>query len=266
VGGSFATSLDDQRVLLGTSANELVLVALEPRTRSVLATFTAQIERILVRQLAARWVVTALADGTLVRHDLSSGTQTQTRGGVFSPGLDVTAAASGGDVYFAAGATLRRWTPEGHLSDFGTLPRPIQATHLLNDEHILVVTDDGSKYLAGVSTRRFVRMPAFGATYTWASLAATLIVADDGTGGIIVLDTVANASFKIARATPSNATPDITSDGSTVIMRDAALDSTAIAFWRLELPWTAEETARWVDSLTNATFDARTGTLGWAPL
>jgi len=99
----------------------------------------------------------------------------------------------------------------------------------------------------------------------WATLDPTLIVTDDRSGGVTVLDVVANAAWKIARATPAGSTPDITGDGSVVVMRDATLDGTAIALWPLDLPTTPEATAKWIDDMTNATFDPRTGMLGWPP-
>ncbi|MBA3500058.1 MAG: hypothetical protein H0T65_06790, partial [Deltaproteobacteria bacterium] len=270
--GTFATSLDDRRALLGTKQHQLVVYHLETRSKQVLQTFAAPIERIAVREVSPRWLVTVLTDGTLARNDIAGGSMTQIRMAprtdTFSPGLATTAATSAGDVFFATGARLRRWKLDGSADDFVVLPRPIHTTNLLEDERVLVVADDGTGYVVRTRTQDFVRLPTLGPGYAWGNEDPTLIITDDRSGGVTVLDVFAHAhvSWKIARAAPPGSTPDITSDGSVVVMRDATLDSTAIALWRLDLPTTPEATARWIDDLTNATFDPRTGMLGWPPL
>jgi hypothetical protein len=93
----------------------------------------------------------------------------------------------------------------------------------------------------------------------------TLLVTDDNTGGVSIIDLETAAAWKIARATPPSSTPDISGDGTAVILRDATLDSTAVALWQLDLPTSPAATAAWLDALTNATFDPRTGMLGWPP-
>jgi hypothetical protein len=41
------------------------------------------------------------------------------------------------------------------------------------------------------------------------------------------------------------------------------MTSSSLLVWTLDLPTTAEATARWLDKLTNATVDSPTEPLGW---
>ena len=269
IDAAFATVLDHQRAVIATKARELIIYDVDKRTRQHVATYDAAIDRLLARESTPRWVVTALDDGTLSRHDLASGHAMQTRIArrteAFSPGIATTAAMREGDVFFASGARLRRWKASGSIEDHVTCPRPIHSVFLLDETRLLVVAEDGTGYVARTDRSELLPLPTLGANYVWATLDPTLIVTDDRSGGVTVLDVVANAAWKIARATPAGSTPDITGDGSVVVMRDATLDGTAIALWPLDLPTTPEATAKWIDDMTNATFDPRTGMLGWPP-
>jgi Protein kinase domain len=261
----FAAVFDARRIVLATSQQEVVLLDITTRAREKIATFDAHVARIAVRD--TRWLVVALDDGKLVRHDLQTKQVTETRTAprteVLSPGMVVTVATPTGDVYFATGARIRKWTATGAVDDVSALPVPLTALHLLDEQRLLAVTADGTGYLVRLPTGELSRIPPLGAAYAWGTEDPTIIVTDDRTGGVTVLDTVANIAWKVARAAPTGMTPDITSDGKLVVMRDASLESLAIAVVPLDLPTTPEATAHWIDSMTNATFDPRTGMLGW---
>ena len=269
IDSAYASMLDDNHAVIATTKDELVVYDVDKRAQQRVAAYASKIDRLLVRGTDARWVVVVLETGTISRHDLASGQATETqiarRTDAFAPGLATTAAMRTGDVFFATGARLRRWKPDGSVSDHVTVPRAIRAAHLLDEQHVLVVADDGTGYVARTDRPEVARLPALGPSYTWGHLDPTLIVTDDRSGGVTILDVVANAAWKIARAAPPGSTPDITGDGSVVVMRDAALDGTALALWPLDLPTTPEATAKWIDAMTNATFDPRTGMLGWPP-
>jgi Protein kinase domain len=262
----FVAAFDNRRVVLATKRHEVVLLDVATRAREPIASFNARVERIVVRERAPRWLVVALEDGKLVRHDLETKQLTETRTAprteVLSPGMVVTAAARTGDVYFATGARIRRWSLRD-VEDLTALPMPLMALHLLDEERLLAVTADGTGYLVHLPTGALARVQALGASYAWGAEDPTLVVTDDRTGGVTVLDTVANISWKVARAAPTGMTPDISGDGKFVVMRDASLEAGAIAIVPLDLPTTPEATARWIDGMTNATFDPRTGMLGW---
>ena len=266
---TFAISFDDRRIVFATGAHELVIYDRRTRAKQVLGTYASTIDRIMVRETNPNWIVAGLVDGTIVRHDLVTHAVTETKlaakTDVYSPGRATTAATASGDAYYAAGARIVRWSRTGTSADVLALPRTVHLLELLDEDHLLALADDGTGYVVRMRTADFVRVPAIGQTFTWAADDPTLVVTDDRTGGVTVLDTAVNAAWKIARAAPSGSTPDVSSDGSVVVMRDAAQDATALAVWRLDLPTSPAATAVWLADMTNATFDPRTGMLGWPP-
>ena len=264
-----AAVLDDRRAVLATADHGIAIYDFATRAVTPLATLGGPIERVMTREGDPRWIVAVLRDGTVWRHDTTtqqvSTTQIAPRHDVYAPAMLTTAATRGGDVFVGVGAVLRRWSATGELTDHVALPRSILRIDLIDDTRAVIVADDRTAYLADLREReRFQRLPELGHTFSFVA-GSPLIVTDDRTGGVTVIDLDANAAWKIARAAPQGSTPALAGDGNTVILRDSALDATAIAFWDLALPTTPEATAAWIDGLTNATFDPRTGMLGWLP-
>ena len=263
-----STVLDDKRAVIATTAGEIVLYEIAAKTSRKLGTFDAKIDRILTREKSARWIVATFVDGTLWRHDLSTSTSTTTkiapRTEASSPGFVTTAATTTGEVLLAEEAQLRRWKPDGTVEDFTALPRPVFSLELIDDTRVVAISDEGSAYLIDLAKRGFVKLPQIGLTHSFTP-GSPILVSDDRTGGVTVVDIDANAAWKIARAAPQGSTPAITSDGTSVVMRDATMDSTAVAVWHLDLPTTPEATATWIEGMTNASFDPRTGMIGWPP-
>ena len=267
IDADYASVFDGTHAMLGSKKNEVVLYDVENHTSRVVGKLGNMTARLLAREVNPRWLVAVDIDGTVVRYDLTANTSTTTKVGkrtdLFAPGLAVTAAMPDGTTFVAMGTRVRRWPVNSDVVDHVTLPSGIHAIHLLDDSRLLVVGDSGNGYIVRTDRPEFLRLPSFGLNYSWGLQDPTLVVTDDRTGGVTVLDVEANAAWKIARATPSSMTPDISGDGKVVVMRDATLDSTAVAIWSLDLPSTPEATAKWIDDLTNATFDPRTGMIGW---
>jgi hypothetical protein len=264
----YANAFDGTRALLATKDHAIVLYDVDKHTQQRIATFDAPIDRLLAREVNPRWLVAALATGTLSRHDLTTKTATTTqiaaRSDSFAPGTVTSAPTRDGVVFIGDATRIRRWALDGSVTDHVTLPSAISAVHLLDEAHLLVVGSDGLGYLVRTDRGEFVRLPTLGTHYTWGYDNPSIMITDDRSGGVFAIDIEANAAWKIANATPPSRTPDISGDGTTVILRDATLDSTVVALWSLDLPSTPEATGQWIDDLTNATFEPRTGMIGWA--
>jgi hypothetical protein len=79
-------------------------------------------------------------------------------------------------------------------------------------------------------------------------------------GALEVLDPLVHQRWTLA--TPNAITfsyPAISTDGRRVVAKTPH----SLLAWSIELPATAEATARWLDAMTNAVDDRSPGGLGW---
>jgi len=258
--GITAIAIDDKRAVIATPDNEIVLYDIDTHTSKPLTTLPAKIDRLSVRE---NWMVAYASDGTLVRMALATGAVTTTRIGAHTdPHGDMPAvseATKDGDVVFSSGTKLQRWRRDGTIELRATLPRGIREAELVADDRILILSDNYTPYLVRDAV---VRLPALGQNPQWTP-GTPYVIGDDETRGVVVVDLDTTASWRISRATRKGMTPFISGDGSVVVMRDADDQALAVALWPLDLPRSAAETARWVEQMTNATFDPKTGMLGW---
>jgi hypothetical protein len=268
---------DAERLLLG-QADPGAVVLYEPRTgtRTPLFTGKGKLLDLAWSRGTPAWAAASFDSGSLWRRDLATGAEATADAKLAAPGsLLVTRT---GTVLFADGRILRAWRPSGAIDPHVELPRPIAAIHLAGPGHVLAVLDDSSTYLVDLAIPNDARPSEnlSGQLVTRAQRVAVAMAADAGTlvapssGGLEIVDPLVGYRWTLTappplpklweQVTPTYTAPLISSDGTRVIAR---LPSALVA-WSIHVPASADDTVRWLDSLTNAAIDTQgSGRLVW---
>jgi hypothetical protein len=222
------------------------------------------------------WVAAAFADGTLWRKNLATGAEVVADANVTpSTFLQVT---RGGTVLFAEGRMLRAWRPNGSIDPHAELPRPIIAIGRAGAGHIFAVLADFSTYLVDLAAPNSAQESEnlSGQLDARNKRVTAAMAADAGTfvapnnGGLEIVDPLARHRWILTaqppppnlydKRTTSYRAPMISVDGTRVI---ATLPNALVA-WSIKVPASGDETVAWIETLTNATLDAKgSGKLGW---
>ncbi|HEX7836163.1 MAG TPA: hypothetical protein VF469_01805, partial [Kofleriaceae bacterium] len=212
------------------------------------------------------WVAAAFADGTLWRDNLVTGA---TATAVRVPKLDphpvlrdgkllVTA---DGSVLFLHGSELHAWRPDGTLARLAQAPKPLEDLGEAGPDHIAVLAVDTTLYT-------IARSPGGQVTEALSSVEATAAAMSPDTGLLVavehgmldILDPRVHQRWTLAAPEAITfETPAISADGRRVV----ANTPQSLLAWTIELPDSAEATARWLDAMTNAVDDQSPGGLGW---
>jgi hypothetical protein len=261
-------------LVLGTSTGAVELYDPATRTRKPVVTRGSR----LVHLAASRnWIAAAFADSTLWRMQLASDAQATTP--IASvPGQ--IAVADDGTLLFPDGRTLRAWRTTGTIETFAELPKPVATVAIIKSTAI-AVADDGLGFAIaldapGALSRSTLSAPfdLYAARSASASQQAGLLaIANRGT--IEVVDPLLEVAHRWTLAGSLGVTytqAQISNDGRHVIARAFITDRekrelesrmiNSLLVWRLAAPATADDTAQWLDQLTNAVFD-QSSHLGW---
>jgi hypothetical protein len=212
------------------------------------------------------WVAAAFADGTLWRKNLATGaTQTAPR----VPPLDTRHLAEpdgkllvdgNGGVMFLHDTDVHAWRPDGSFARLARAPKPLDELGEAGPDHVIAIAGDTTIYdiaraggeiteaLASIESRSAAMAPDTG----------TLVAIERGK--LAILDPLVHQRWTLA--VPSGVTyqhPAISADGRRVVANTAG----SLLAWSIELPGSAEATARWLDAMTNAVDDPSPGGLGW---
>jgi serine/threonine protein kinase len=233
------------------------------------------------------WAAALFGDRTLWRRNLATGAEATTADVRTTGHLQV---ARDGTVLFADGRAIRAWRPGGAVEPQAELPRRIATIGLAGPDHLLAILDDDSTWLVdlrapgrieeteGVGTSARVagapgpQQPQEPAYLSMAQDTGTLVVPNSG--GIDVVDALAHRTWTLAVQPPAPslyvpstaryANPRISTDGSRVLARLVGTRQVELVTWSIPVPKDGAETARWVDSLTNAAIAAgRSRKLTW---
>jgi serine/threonine protein kinase/WD40 repeat protein len=236
---------------------------------------------------APAWAAALFGGGTLWRRNLATGAEATATGVSTAGHLQVL---RDGTVMFADGRAVRAWRASGAVELHAELPRKVVTIGLAGPGHLLALLDDDSAWLvdltapgrveqteAVVSSREEDPRKQDPRKQDPVSLS---LAADTGTlvvpqsGGINVVDTVGFFTWPLAVQPPAPnlyetakvayADPRISADGTRVIARLLDPAGGALVTWSLTVPQSGAETAKWVDSLTNAVLDSgRSNKLIW---
>lgn len=204
-------------------------------------------------------IVAALDDKTLWRYSLASHAAQQLA-------MDLTplkkaVAFAGADVVFGAGNELRIWRAgEPRARVLGKLGRTITHVTPIADGKVIAVGNDGGAViveLAHPEPPELVALPVTSPSFTAdGSLAGTL----SANGSVEVFDPSTQERWTLAQPKDPDQNPlsathrayvasvQISPDGRRIL----ALTSNKVLVWTLGLPQSADATARWIGTLTNA--------------
>jgi WD40 repeat protein len=247
--------LDDEHAVLATTSGSLHLADLRTRAARQLATGTAPVNRLLFSPRPGPWVVATYADRAL-RIDTRTGSTTS-----LAEALDPRHAIllPSGAVFFLSERAVRRWDPDGGVTDHAKLPDVGSMIANLDADHALVAAGAESYVIDLAHPQQFVPTPIMVGDGFALAPKAGLIAVSAESGGVNLLDVTApTAPWRAARLVVSSEVPHISSDGRYIYV--FAADS--IAIWPIELPRSLAETATWIDAMTNASAGP-TGALTW---
>ncbi len=270
------------RPVLGQVGGTLKVVDLDSSGQPRAAMLVGRPDR-LIDAVAARegsWLAAAFTDGTLWRADLATGVQTATRAEAIPT---MIAIRRDGTVIAAQDRAIATWpVGVGQLHDLVDLGERIVALGIAGDDHVVAYTDNNHGYVVGLdppygTSQAFDRPDVSGGSQSPAT--GRMVFANRG--AIEVLDppdprhpqTTAHRWVLAASPGLTFASPRVSGDGRTIVARRVVTDpakreiegtvQTALLAWRFAIPATPDDTKRWLDRLTNATFDSRTSNLAW---
>ena len=178
------------------------------------------------------------------------------RGASHDDTLDLEAApvtvelAHGDDAIFAIGPTLLAWRTDGSVVTLATLDKPIEHLHVIEPDatQAVVITDDGATRICALDKPIDAARAVTSATR--ASISDVGRIATITPEGVLAV-VEPGAVDKWTLALPRGRTfsfAQISRDGRRVLVQAP----TGLLVWRLDLPETAADTARWLEAMTNA--------------
>ena len=258
-----ASFLDDQRLVLGTSAGAVKLgdAVLVQRDATLISLATANTD--------GGWIAASFTDRTIWRTNLASHAATSLTVEL-SPAHGALALAGDGDLVFGVGSELRVWRADGARAVLATLGRAITSVTAIGDGRVLAIANDGSALIADKRRPHASDEVALPITNPSPAADGSLVGSLAMNGTIELFDPAINVRWTLAD--PRD--PEVPNSGQThrAFVRSVALSpdgrrllaitANRLLVWSLALPASADATATWAEALTNATARA-SGTLDW---
>jgi hypothetical protein len=244
----------DDSVLLASASGDVVVLDQDLAHRTVVCSHRGELTAIAE---TTDWLVAAYTDRLWRRHE-PSGREDWLP--ISYPIVRVGIAADG-RVFYPSGTSVRTWFPEGRVAEHARVPTPLAAVFAQAHTGI-ALTEDGAGYAIDLDAPGKVTsvLPTGAKGVTIAHDVGLAVFQTSGDNGEIV-DLVAGKRWPLMSRDKSLLLRDLTmSADGTIVM--AVKEKTALV-WRITLPQTAAETARWLDALTNASADLGTTTLTW---
>jgi WD40 repeat protein len=249
-----STLFIDRDHLLYATDHEINILDLVTRRPEHVATLPCEI---LLLAHRVSWVAARCADGTLWRHDLTTGANASHR--VATTPADSIVLATDGSVYFLDDKRVRLWDASDAIVDPIELHRPVHDINAVDDHLIFVMTDDSAGYTIDTRTHEIASRAPTGSRLTSLQVTPEMTTAVDQAGTVIGIDLVTGVKWTIGRGPEAIAFPQLTSDGNRVL----GLSPRDVLVWSLEHPVAPAEVARWLDDLTNARAPAGPTALTW---
>jgi len=243
--------LDDGRALLATETGELVSFDHDGHR----AVWFAHASRPVDIARDGTWVTVAYADDTVIRYDSRTGTAETTT--IPSPVELRIAIAADGTVFAGAAKTVLRWQRDGMVLVHTTLPEAIEGL-IPMAHHVLLRTRDGGTFTITHDVPAQVKTLPAGTVWGFFAGEAELGITDSESGELAIVDVVSGTTWPAAMPAHGTAVaPQVSSSGRLA----GSIIGPKLYIWDLDVPATAADTARWLDTLTNATAELGTSTL-----
>jgi hypothetical protein len=240
--------LADDRIALATPAGEIAVYGLDLK-RSTLAHHAAPVRELAT---ATTWLAAAYTDGVVLRIDLTTNRVEQIK----VAGSPLVSISPDGTVYPSVGRALLRWQRDGLVLLHAMIPMPIANQYTLAHHTTLTTTDGGSYSITFDVPAQVATLPAN--LYGWLAYTSELGAYAQSDGSLRVIDLANGSSWPVALPhTGLASTPGISDDGRFM----GALIDGNFHLWKPAFPQTPEDTARWLDELTNASAELGTATL-----
>jgi hypothetical protein len=259
--------------ILATSAGAIDLFDVATRKRRSLIASKTKLVHVTASRGAVPWVAAVFADGTIFRHDVTTGATTTFRAPAI-PSMIVV--QPDGVVVFPEGRMLRSWRLTGDVQPLVELPKPVTALGIAGaDRAVAFVDGGGAGYVVSldVPNTRSEQFELPAVQFARQSPDTGILVFAHR-GAIEIFDPIANHRWTLASSPGLTFTlPLISNDAIHVLARRQITDRekrevegrelTVLIAWKFELPAGADATARWLDRLTNAVVDPKTNNLVW---
>jgi hypothetical protein len=258
---SRASFVDDTRYVLAGDGG-LRLADQRAHTQVVLFAHAGELADLATVADGGGWVAASFVDGTLWRTSLASGVETSLALGAPVPRVLPLVLAPDGTVFIGVGGEVRAWRPDGRIEPIVTGVEPIYDVALVERGTLLALAEDGTGHLIDIRTKTIsARLPV--APLSSVAANGSLIASPTVVGGVEVIDPVAQWRWPLATPQKGMHQPfadiEISPDGTRVV----GLTQHSVVVWTLALPGSSEETASWLDKLTNATAETPSGPLTW---
>jgi hypothetical protein len=213
------------------------------------------------------WVAGALIDGTLWRKNLTTGAAA-TIARVPRIDLDHIEQRDGkllvdrdGTVLFLHGNEVHAWRADGGLERLATAPKPLDDFGEAGATHLVAFASDTTVYTMARDSRDQLTeaLPSIdGTSAAMSPDTGCLVVLEHG--ALVVLDPLVRQRWTLAPAAGLTfENPAVSADGRRVLVQTPQ----SLLVWSIELPASADDTVRWLDTITNAVEDGSPGGLGW---
>jgi serine/threonine protein kinase len=213
------------------------------------------------------WIAAALADGTLWRKNVATGAAATV---ARTPPLDrqhlaqrdgKLIVADDGTVLFLAGSEIRAWRPDGTLDRLAATPKPLDDLGEAGPNRLLAFASDTTIYAVGRNNRDQLieALPSInGSSASMSPETGRLVVLEHG--ALDILDPLVQQRWTLAPDGGGEFKhPAISPDGRRVL----AQTPRSLLVWSLDLPANADDTVRWLNTLTNAVDEHGPGGLAW---
>jgi hypothetical protein len=172
------------------------------------------------------------------------------------------ALAADGTVFIGVGGEVRAWRADGRIESLASGTEPIYDVAVLDSTTLLALAADGTGHVVDIRAKAITaRIPV--APLSSVATNASLIASPTVVGGVEIIDPIAQWRWPLATPQKGMHKPfadiQISPDGTRVV----GLTQHSVVVWTLALPGTQDETATWLDKLTNATAESPTGPLTW---
>jgi hypothetical protein len=244
--------LADDRVAMVTHTGEIVIYGADNQ-RHVLASHAATVADLAT---SGGWLAVAYRDGLVYRFELATGRQETLQ--LALGGMVTLSVALDGTVLVGVGRGLMRWQRDGLLLLHAMLPMPITAQYSLSHHASVTTSDSGSYSITLDAPAHIATLPAN--VTGWLAYTTELGVYQNPDGTLRMADLADGSTWPLARPQIGIArAPALADDGRHV----AAMIDAELYLWEPEIPLSREDTAHWLDTLTNATAELGTASLAF---
>jgi hypothetical protein len=170
--------------------------------------------------------------------------------------------APDGTVMYAVGGTLMAWHPDDTITPHAVLPKPITELGTTGTSSIVAFSDAGIAYLVDLTKPNHVTDIDRDLGRSTVSMAAdTGLIVKEERGALVVIDPLTEHKRWTLADSPGVVLTraGVSSDGHRVLAHTA----TGVLVWTIPVPANPEDTAAWLDKMTNATTGSGSKSLGW---